>query len=329
MPQPVLEVLAIAKRYGDLQAVHPLSFEVRPGEIFGFLGPNGAGKTTTLRMLMGITEPDSGSLRFAGSTRLDRARVGYLPEERGLFEDAPVLEVVTYLGELRGMHARDARAAAVPLLERLGLADRLKEAVSTLSKGNQQKVQFVGAVLHAPSLVVLDEPFSGLDPVNQELFVNLMREMRDRGSAVLLSAHQLDLVERLADRFLLISHGREVLSGSLDEIRRRAAGGVDDVVQLHLAPRGGEALDAEALGAKLAALLAGGRAEVRDASPSAARIDLWLPAGADLGPLLAAAAGCAQVRRVETRRLPLHEIYLRAVRATSGLVAGEEVARDA
>ena len=329
MAEPVLSVHGIAKRFGDLQAVHPLTFEVRPGEIFGFLGPNGAGKTTTLRMLLGISEPDSGTLRFEGAAHIDRSRVGYLPEERGLFEDAPVLETVTYLGELRGLSAAAARAAALPLLERLELGGRAHEKVSTLSKGNQQKVQFVGAVLHGPALVVLDEPFSGLDPVNQELFGLLMREMRDRGAAVLLSAHQLDLVERLADRFLLISHGREVLSGSLEEIRTRAAGGVDDVVQLHLSPHANLPLDGEAVRAKLAERMNAGRAELRDGSAATTRIDLWLPHGMDLGPLLSVASEHAQVRRVETRRVPLHEIYLRAVRAAGVAPAETEVKRGA
>lgn len=329
MATPVLQVQRISKRFGELQAVHPLSFDVRPGEIFGFLGPNGAGKTTTLRMLLGITAPDSGEVLFEGEPRIDRSRVGYLPEERGLFEDSPVLETAVYLGELRGMSRAEARTAAVPFLERLGLADRLKEKVNTLSKGNQQKVQLVGALIHQPALAVLDEPFSGLDPINQELFVDLMRELRDRGVAVLLSAHQLDLVERLADRFLLISHGREVLSGTLDHIRRQAAGGVDDVVQLHLAPRTGGAFDGEALRASLAALLPGGRAELRDSTPTGARIDLWLPGGADLGPMLTVAAQHARVLRVETRRLPLHEIYLQAVRTAGGPVAASEVTHGA
>ena len=329
MTPSILEVRGIAKRFGDVQAVHPLSFEVRPGEIFGFLGPNGAGKTTTLRMILGITAPDAGELRFEGRDRVDRSRVGYLPEERGLFEDAPVLDTVVYLGELRGLSRADARAAALPLLERLELGGRLQDKVSALSKGNQQKVQLVGAVLHAPALAVLDEPFAGLDPVNQELFVSLMRELRDRGAAVLLSAHHLDLVERLADRFLLIASGREVLAGTLEQIRREAAGGIDDIVQLHLAPRDGLPFAAEPLRARLASLLEGGRAELRDVAPESARLDLWLPAGTDLGPLLTAAAEGARLRRVETRRLPLHEIYLQAVRATGARVSEEEVTRGA
>ena len=329
MSPPLLEVRGIAKRFGELQAVHPLSFDVQPGEIFGFLGPNGAGKTTTLRMLMGITVPDSGELRFEGSTELDRSRVGYLPEERGLFDDAPVLDTVVYLGELRGMSRAEARAAALPLLERLELSGRLREKVSTLSKGNQQKVQWVSAVLHSPALAVLDEPFAGLDPVNQELFVRMLRELRDRGVAVLLSAHHLDLVERLADRFLLIARGREVLSGTLEQIRREAAGGVDDIVQLHLGARAGVPFAAEALRARLAGLPGGSRVELKDAGPSSARLDLWLPSGTDLGPLLTAAAEAATVRRVETRRLPLHEIYLHAVRATGERVSEAEVTLEA
>ena len=324
----ILQVYGIAKRFGGVQAVHPLSFEVRPGEIFGFLGPNGAGKTTTLRMLMGITAPDSGTLRFEGGRRLDRARVGYLPEERGLFEDAPVLETVVYLGELRGMTRTAARAAAVPLLKRLDLGGRLQEKVNTLSKGNQQKVQLAGAILHAPVLAVLDEPFAGLDPVNQELFVSLMREMRDRGSSVLLSAHQLDLVERVADRFLVISAGRELLCGTLEQIRRITSGGVADIVQLHLAPLDSVPFAAEPLRARLAELLHGGSAELRDVAPASARLDLWLPAGTDLGPLLVAAAQSACLVRVETRPLSLHEIYLRSIRAMGGLVTEEEVTHE-
>jgi ABC-2 type transport system ATP-binding protein len=147
MPQPALEVRGIAKRFGDLQAVHPLSFDVRRGEIFGFLGPNGAGKTTTLRMLLGIGEPDSRTLRFEGAPHIDRSRLGDLPEERGLFEDAPMIETVTYLGELRGLSASAARAAASPLLERLEPGGRVHEKDSALPKGNRRKVQFVGAVV--------------------------------------------------------------------------------------------------------------------------------------------------------------------------------------
>jgi ABC-2 type transport system ATP-binding protein len=326
---PVLEVIRVAKRFGDLHAVSELSFEVRAGEIFGFLGPNGAGKTTTLRMLMGITAPDSGELRYEGQPRFDRSRVGYLPEERGLFEDAPVLDTLVYLGELRGMSAADARAAALPMLERLGLADRAKEKVNVLSKGNQQKVQLLAAILHRPALAVLDEPFSGLDPLNQETFIAYLRELRAQGTAVLLSAHHLDLVERLADRFLLISKGRAVLEGTLDELRRKGAGGRDEMLRLHVAAREGRGIDPAAIAAALAQAASGARVEVDGAPDGELRLDVLLPPGTDLGPLLARVAEFAAVRRVESRRLPLHEIYLRAVREGGGQVGAEEVTEHA
>jgi len=321
----VLEVHHVAKRFGELRAVDDLSFDVRAGEIFGFLGPNGAGKTTTLRMLMGITAPDSGEVRYEGQPRLDRSRVGYLPEERGLFEDAPVIETLVYLGELRGMSAAAARAAAVPLLEKLGLADRMKEKVNVLSKGNQQKVQLLGAILHRPALAVLDEPFSGLDPLNQETFMAFLRELRAGGTAVLLSAHHLDLVERLADRFLLISRGRAVLAGTLEELRRQGAGGNDEMLRLHLAARDGAPLDRARLAEAAARSLPGARAEMADAAGDETRLDVLLPRGTDLGPLLAGLAAVAVVRGVESRRLPLHEIYLRAVREGGGEVSEAEV----
>ena len=225
---PVLSVRGIRKAFKDRVAVEDLSFDVKPGEIFGFLGPNGAGKTTSLRMILGITHPDRGTVAFEGRPDVDRTRLGYLPEERGLFEDQKVIDTLTYLGELRAMRARDARASAHAWLERLGLADRAKAKLNELSKGMQQKIQFAAAVLHAPTLAVLDEPFSGLDPLNQELFLEIVRELRDKGTTVLFSAHQLNLVERLCDRFLLIARGREVISGTLEAMRHTITGGATE-----------------------------------------------------------------------------------------------------
>jgi ABC-2 type transport system ATP-binding protein len=329
MNDPILAIRHVAKRFGALQAVRDLSFEVRAGEIFGFLGPNGAGKTTTLRMIMGITAPDSGEVLTEGRAELDRSRIGYLPEERGLFEDTPVLETVAYLGALRGMRMADARAAALPLLERLGLAERVRDRVGALSKGNQQKVQLAGAILHRPALAVLDEPFSGLDPINQETFSALMRELKASGTAVLLSAHQLDLVERLADRFLLISRGHEVLSGTLEDMRRQAAGGRDEMVSVHLAPRPGGRLDRAALTQEVAGLIGGAPAEWHEATDHALRLETLLSRGTDLGPLLGRLAERAALLRVETRSLPLHEIYLRAVREGGETISEEEVTANA
>ena len=285
----VLSVEHVAKNFATLRAVDDVSFDVRGGEVFGFLGPNGAGKTTTLRMIMGITRPDQGRVSFDGAAGLDPSRVGYLPEERGLFEDVKVIEVLQYLASLRGMSAHDARAEAMRWLERLELADRARHKVGTLSKGNQQKVQFAAAVLHRPKLAVLDEPFSGLDPLNQELFLGLIGELRAGGAAVLLSAHQLGLVERLCDRFLLISRGRSVLAGTLDEMRRTATG------------------DTELLRRE-----AGHEPTIEPADGRLiARVE-W-PAARDLGPVLTALAGGYVVDRVEMRPPSLHEIYVMAI----------------
>ena len=306
----VLAVESVSKRFAELQAVDAISFEVRPGEIFGFLGPNGAGKTTTLRMIMGITRPDSGRVLFHGAETLDRSRIGYLPEERGLYEDSKLLDVLVYLGCLRGMSRAGARRAATDWVARMDLGDRMKGKVNALSKGNQQKIQFAGAVLHEPELAVLDEPFAGLDPLNQELFLDLIRALKDRGTAVLLSAHQLDLVERLCDRFLLISGGRRLLSGTLGELRRAEMGGAGEVLavevqlqdgsfppSMHWQPGRGPAIELTWKAAE------GGRA----------RAEVPLPEDANLSPLLASLAEHYDVRRVETHTLSLHEIYVHAV----------------
>ncbi len=323
MSGPVLEVDGIRKRFGDLEAVRGVSFHVRAGEVFGFLGPNGAGKTTSLRMIMNITRPDAGRVLFRGAAGMDRRRVGYLPEERGLFDDATLLDTLTYLGTLRGMTRAGARAEARRWLERLEFTERLGVKVGTLSKGNQQKIQFLGAVLHRPDLAVLDEPFSGLDPLNQELFLQLIGELRAQGAAVLLSAHQLTLVERLCDRVLLIAGGRELLSGTLDEVRRRAAGGAAEEVRLDLRPADGPAEDP---GRAVARALPGAEWRAETGPDGRVRLELALADGADLGPLLRELSAAWRIERVATSELSLHEIYVRAVRGAAA-VTGEGAAR--
>ena len=222
---PFLTVSEVHKRFATVHAVAGVSLAVFPGEIFALLGPNGAGKTTLLRMLAGITRPDSGSVGWTGpvSARgtLNAGLSGYLPEDRGLYQDVPVLKTLAYFGRLRGMAREDAAGAARAWLERLSLADRGGEKLGALSKGNQQKVQFAAAVLHRPRFAILDEPFSGLDPLNQELFIGLVQELRDAGTTVLLSAHQMPLVERLADRVFLMHRGREIQYGTVAEILTR------------------------------------------------------------------------------------------------------------
>ncbi|MEM1204575.1 MAG: ATP-binding cassette domain-containing protein [Acidobacteriota bacterium] len=226
--RPLLRVLDVEKTFGTVRAVDGLSFEVRRGEIFAFLGPNGAGKSTTVRMLVGLLQPDVGRIDFALDGRTvgepPPSQVGYLPEDRGLYPEVPVLRTLTYMGTLRGMDRGAARRSAEGWLDRLGLADRAEDKLDALSKGNQQKVQLIAAVLHRPAFAILDEPFSGLDPINQERFLDLIRDLRDDGTTVLLSAHQMHLVERLADRLLILDRGRAVLAGRLEDLRRGSGG---------------------------------------------------------------------------------------------------------
>jgi ABC-2 type transport system ATP-binding protein len=307
----MLSVNQVVKSFTGVRAVQGISFEVRPGEIFGFLGPNGAGKTTTLRMIMEITRPDRGEVRFEGKRGLDRSRVGYLPEERGLFEDGTLLDTLVYLGTLRRMSRREATLAARAWLERLGLGDRVHAKVGTLSKGNQQKVQFAGAILHRPALAVLDEPFSGLDPLHQELFLDLIRGLRDEGCAVLLSAHQLNLVERVCDRLLLISQGRELLTGTFAELRASGAGGAAEVVTLDL--RTLHAGQSDDLSLLIASAAPNAPHRVQPAPGGTIRVEISLPARADLSPLLAELSARYRVERVTMREVSLHEIYVRAV----------------
>lgn len=224
MSQTVLDVDSVVKRYHRKTAVDGVSFSVQRGEILGFLGPNGAGKTTTLRMIMGITAPDAGLVTFrlegaGGSQRVPKHRVGYLPEERGLYKEARILDVLLFLASIKGMPKDEARRKALDWLERFGLGAYANAKVEELSKGMAQKVQFIAAVIHEPDLVVLDEPFSGLDPVNQEVFREEIRRLKERGAAVLLSSHQMNLVEETCDRIFLINNGRRVLYGTLVDVK--------------------------------------------------------------------------------------------------------------
>lgn len=219
----VLTVDRVVKEYGTKRAVDEVSLEVKRGEIMGFLGPNGAGKTTTIRMIMGITAPDRGTIHFhldgVTESRIPKTRVGYLPEERGLYREARVLDILVFLGGLKGLSAQAAKSRAMQWLERFGLAEYAHRKVIQLSKGMAQKVQFIAAVLHEPELVVLDEPFSGLDPVNQDLFKREIRRLADQGCAVLLSSHQMNLVEETCTRLFLIHQGKRVLYGPIHEIK--------------------------------------------------------------------------------------------------------------
>jgi ABC-2 type transport system ATP-binding protein len=212
---------SISKRYGEFVAVDSLDLRVPKGEVLGFLGPNGAGKTTTIRMIMDITIPDSGTLEVLGSPHAAavKDRIGYLPEERGLYRKMTVNESLRYFGRLKGLSGGDLQARIDEGLAKVGLADWKTKKVEALSKGMSQKLQFLTAVLHRPELVILDEPFSGLDPVNADMLQRLIADLRRGGATVIFSTHQMETAERLCDRIVLINRGRKVLDGTLAEIR--------------------------------------------------------------------------------------------------------------
>ena len=221
-----VEVSHLAKRFGDTQAVADVSFAVERGEIFGLLGPNGAGKTTTIRLMLDIFKPDRGTVSILDGpmTEGKKERIGYMPEERGLYQDVPLERCLLYLASLKGVPAAQARARLREHLERFDLAQHKTKKVKELSKGMQQKAQLINTILHRPELVIIDEPFAALDPINTQLVKDLMRELCEQGTTILMSTHQMHQVEELCDRILLIDEGRNVLYGKLDQIRRDYSG---------------------------------------------------------------------------------------------------------
>jgi ABC-2 type transport system ATP-binding protein len=221
-----VEVNNVVKSFTDKVAVDDLSFSVAQGEIFGLIGPNGAGKTTTIRMMMDIIKPDSGDVTILGE-KLNEAtknKLGYLPEERGLYKKLSVLESIVYLASLKGMDKNSAAEKADELLEKTGMSATKSKKVEALSRGMGQIIQFIVTIIHDPELVVLDEPFAGLDPVNTELLKGMVADLRNQGKAVILSTHQMNQVEELSDRILMINNGKNVLYGDLAEIRSRYRG---------------------------------------------------------------------------------------------------------
>jgi ABC-2 type transport system ATP-binding protein len=223
-----LAVAGLTKRYGDRVAVDDLTFEVPAGSLFGLLGPNGAGKSTTIRSLLGLVRPDAGAIRWRGSepTRADRRRWGYMPEGRGLYPRMKVRDHLVHLARLHGMAAADARQASDDLLEILDLTDRAGDRVEQLSHGNQQRVQLAVSIVHHPDLLVLDEPFSGLDPVAVDTLAAILRERAASGTTVLFSSHQLEVVQDLCEQVVIVDHGRLVLEGEVQALRRASPGRV-------------------------------------------------------------------------------------------------------
>jgi ABC-2 type transport system ATP-binding protein len=291
----MLELDAITRRFGERAAVDRLSFSVREGQMFGFVGPNGAGKTTTMRIVLGVLEPDAGEVRWRGRpVRLaERVRFGYMPEERGLYPKMRVRTQLTYLAELHGV-ARP-RAAADRWIERLGLAGRAEDRVEQLSLGNQQRVQLAAALVHDPELLVLDEPFSGLDPVGVDVLSGVLREYAATGVPVIFSSHQLELVERLCEAVAIVKDGRLVASGAVAELRERGARGRHVRVQV----------DGDGDGAWLARVAG---AEVLDRAPAGV-----LVSGAEPEAVLDAARAAGRVTYFALERPTLAELFREAV----------------
>ena len=220
---PAVELSLIAKSFGPVKAVDDVSFGLEKGEFFGLLGPNGAGKTTSLRVMLDIFKPDSGSVTILGGamTEAKKNLIGYMPEERGLYQDIPLERCLVYLGSLKGLSPAEVKRRSGNYLERFDLAAYKNKKVKELSKGMQQKAQVIATLLHQPELLIVDEPFSGLDPVNTQMVMDLLREQHAHGVTIILCSHQMHQVEELCDRIVLIDHGRVMLYGELGDIRRQ------------------------------------------------------------------------------------------------------------
>jgi ABC-2 type transport system ATP-binding protein len=299
----------VSKRFGGHTAVSLLDLEVPEGSIYGLLGPNGSGKTTTLRMIMGILLPDEGKVRVLGKPpgAGQNRRVGYLPEERGVYRKMKVLDLLVFLGEIRGLRRREARAKARGWLGRLGLEEWEQKRTRDLSKGMQQKVQFIGTVLHDPAILILDEPFTGLDPINQEVLEGIVREFHEGGATILFSTHLMDHAERLCERVCLISKARKVLDSGLRELKMREG-------------RGLVALEFQGDGRWLPG------PEVAAIRPFRGGVHLLLKDGADHQSVLrrGVEAG-ARINRFELVEPRLHEIFVRhAGEAAEDAEAGED-----
>jgi ABC-2 type transport system ATP-binding protein len=221
-----VEISHVVKTFGPVRAVDDVSFGVEKGEIFGLLGPNGAGKTTTIRVILDIFKPDHGEVTVLGGpmTETKKDRIGYMPEDRGLYQDINLERCLIYLASLKGMETAEARRRIGEYLERFDLAAHKQKKVKELSRGMQQKAQLITTLVHQPDLLIIDEPFSGLDPLNTQMVKDLLEEQRERGVTIIMSTHQMHQVEELCDRIVLIDHGKVMLYGNLDEIRRRFSG---------------------------------------------------------------------------------------------------------
>ncbi len=223
--ETILSVEELGKSFKQTQIIQNISFNVKKGEIMAILGPNGAGKSTTIRNIMGIMYPDEGTINFHNHAagEIPRDKIGYLPEERGLYKNVKVMDMILYLAELKDYPIKKAKKRALEYLAKLGLEGKEKVSVEELSKGMGQKVQFIGSIIHEPELLILDEPFSGLDPVSQEVFKNEIKDLANKGTAILLSSHQMNMVEEVCDRLFMIHRGQKVIYGTLEDVKNQYA----------------------------------------------------------------------------------------------------------
>jgi ABC-2 type transport system ATP-binding protein len=293
---PIVELQHVRKAYDTKIAVADLSFAIEPGTMFGLLGPNGSGKTSSIRMMIGITVPDSGLVSLFGQPfkRENLKRVGYLPEERGLYKKMKVMDQLIFLGELHGLDAATASKRAHVWCERMEITEAIPKKTEELSKGMQQKIQFIAALLHDPELVIMDEPFSGLDPVNAALLMDTLVDLRKEGKAILFSTHRMDQVEKLCDEIALINRGNLVLSGSMREVKSRY-------------PRNRVQMVFEGSDVFLK------HPSIAEAKNYNGYAEIKLADGSDAQALLANALTMAKVSRFEVMEPTLEEIFIEAV----------------
>ena len=293
---PVVELAGVTKAYDQKIAVNNLSLSIEAGQMFGLLGPNGAGKTSSIRMMIGITIPDTGQVSLFGKPfhRQSLERVGYLPEERGLYKKMKVLDQLIFFGELHGVAPAEARKRAVEWAKRMEIADSLLKKTEELSKGMQQKIQFISSLLHDPGLIIMDEPFSGLDPVNAVLLEKTLLELKDEGKAIVFSTHRMDQVEKLCDAICLIDKGKAVLAGKVREIKASYE-------------RNRVVVEFEGSSAFL------NSAEIAEAKNFSGHVEIRLKEGGNAQKLLHEAAAVATIYRFELVEPSLEEIFIQTV----------------
>ncbi len=309
-----ISIRGVSKSFGSTQAVRDLDLDVPRGSLCGFLGPNGAGKSTTLRMIMSIIYPDSGTIDVLGGSALDsKERIGYLPEERGLYRKMRVAEFLDYMARLKGVSGAGLSDRITKWLERVELPQVARKRCQELSKGMQQKIQVLAAVIHDPELIILDEPFSGLDPVNAELLNHLIKELNEQGRTIIFSTHILHQAEQICDRFFLINRGVKLLDATLEEIRAR------------FDPR---TIQLETLNGAYDFSSIPGVAGTRPIKDSPA-VEIEVDEGADAQQIMRQLVARCPVRSVELRRLTMEEVFVRMVRSDHGeqaaLAAKEEL----